>query len=77
MLLSSVDGHVTGVVFTFLALNVSQSEKGSSSVASCIDTIATLPSLYDVNPRYIAMALCLREECDFIATGVRSRVLEY
>jgi hypothetical protein len=45
LLPSSVGGHVTGVVYTCLALNVSQSQKGSSSVGCCIDTKATLPSL--------------------------------
>ena len=44
LLPSSVGGHVTCVVYTFLALNVSQSQKGSSSLAGCIDTKATLPS---------------------------------
>jgi hypothetical protein len=45
LLPSSVGGHVTSVVCTFLALNVSQSQIGSPSVACCIGTNATLPSL--------------------------------
>jgi hypothetical protein len=38
LLPSSVDGHVSGVVYTFLALDVSHSQRGLPSVAYCIDT---------------------------------------
>jgi hypothetical protein len=41
----SVGGHVTGVVYTFLGLNVYQSQKGFPPVACCIDTVTTLTSL--------------------------------
>jgi len=45
LLPNSVGGHVTGDVYTFLGLYVSQSQIGFPPVACCIDTIPTLPSL--------------------------------
>jgi len=45
LLPSSVGSHVTGFVYTFLGLNVSQSQKGFPPLACCIDTITTLASL--------------------------------
>ena len=74
LLPSSVGGHVTGVVYTFLALNVSQSQKSFSTVGllrrhdyNITVSVACASTFYCDS--------IIWEEREVIATVVRSCVL--